>query len=187
MPISLPQEVKTNKVQTLPDDLKSIAEEMLAAKFGVKEAAPKKAKSFRGDTGNSPWSVGGFTSGSIGIESASFMGGRGRRNGSVQVSVQPWNGNRVAEIEVGYPDDSSLVDAFRELDSRFGRDNRRKIIVGPRFFNELCRDPRLRIQMKSDWDRGFDDGVEHEVARIYNFPVIVATMLGNRCIVRDEF
>lgn len=43
MSISLPKEVQTQKVKTLPDDLKAIAEEMLGEKFGeevVEQEAP---------------------------------------------------------------------------------------------------------------------------------------------------
>lgn len=43
MSISLPKEVQTQKVKTLPDDLKAIAEEMLGEKFGeeVVEVKPQ--------------------------------------------------------------------------------------------------------------------------------------------------
>lgn len=50
MSISLPKELKTSKVETLPDDLKSIAEKMLAEKFGIEEEVleRKSPPSFRG-------------------------------------------------------------------------------------------------------------------------------------------
>ena len=49
MSTNLPQEVQTSKVTTLPDDLKKIAEEMLAEKFGVKEVVTESGSPFSGN------------------------------------------------------------------------------------------------------------------------------------------
>lgn len=185
MPTSLPQEVKTNKVQTLPDDLKSIAEEMLAAKFGVKEEAPKKAKSFPGRDG---WTVPDLND--IFIEPDVGNGRLDRREPTIQVKHQPWNGSRVAEIEVSYPDERSLIEAFKALDRQIGRRDGRKIFIGRLFYREIMnrdiRFARLFRQM-SAWEP--EEGVEREFGEIYGFPVI---MIGNNrydrdCYVQQEF
>lgn len=184
MSTSLPQEVKTNKVQTLPDDLKSIAEEMLAAKFGVKEEAPKKAKSFPGRDG---WTVPDFND--IFIEPDVGSGRLDRREPTIEVKHQPWNGDRIAEVEVGYPSEGDLIDVFRLLDRKVGRNDNRKVYMGRRFIHEIMRDVRFArsFTMKARFDDR--DGVEREIGEVFGFPVISISNphYENRCFVQQRF
>lgn len=186
----LPAELQTKKVKSLSGDAKKLVEDLLAEKFDIKEeVAPKKAKSFR--PSEAAWGLGGFKDSVFGIESApDVRDGRGMgRRRDIEVSVQPWNGLRIAKLEVDYPDEGSLIDAFRQLDNEMGRRERRKVFVGRRFLRELMRDNRFDRSFRMMAAFAPREGEEREIGEIFGFPVVQIgnPRYENQCFVHQEF
>lgn len=179
----LPAELQTRKVKSLSDDQRKLVEDLLADKFDIKEeVAPKKAKSFPGRDG---WDVNGLNE----IFNRPDVDNRwnDRRQPTIQVERTPWNDSRIAKVEVHYPDERSLIDAFRLLDTQTGTRHRRKIFVGRMFFHELMRDHRFgtSFRMMAAMPR---EGEEREMGEIFGFPVIqiASPRYDNACFVHQE-
>ena len=114
MSTNLQQAVKTSKVSTLPDDLKAIAEAMLAEKFGEEAIEVKSQGPFPGGSTTSFRNIG---LDEVFIEPP--MGNRrgvGHRDlGEINVRMEPWSRDRVAEMEITYPSYGVLKATLREV------------------------------------------------------------------------
>ena len=163
MSTRLPQEVQTQKVKTLPDDLKKLAEELLGAKFG-EEVIEETHNPFPGQHEFAQ---------TVGIRPDDFfddffieppMGNRrgvGHRDlGELQVRMEPWSRSKVAELEITYPSYEVLMAALREMDMRNIRTRDRELVMHPEFYHFLMRDRDVSInfikfdQMGMPRDRG---------------------------------
>ena len=139
MSTRLPQEVQTQKVKTLPDDLKKLAEELLGAKFGEEVVEVESHDPFQG--------TGPFGSARIRQDDFFVEPGMGNRRGvghrdlgEVRVRMEPWSRSKVAELEITYPSYEVLMAAFREMDMRNIRPQERELILHPEFYHFLMRD-----------------------------------------------
>lgn len=137
MSTKLPQEVQTQKVKTLPDDLKKLAEELLREKFGVEEVRDKSPDSFRG-----PDEFHEIRFDEVFIEPG--MGNRGRR-GPVQVSMDPRTRSRLARVHITSRGSAltGIADAMRDLDMENLPNRYRKILIHQERYHEVLREERI--------------------------------------------
>lgn len=175
--INLPQEARTNKVETLPDDLKSIAEEMLAKKFGVEEEVVREEPPFdpflrihESHTATDD----GFLQASTTTTEYDYRGRRGFLN-DIQISIQPWDRRKIAQVNVNAPSERHIRDAIDNFEwsavPRYGR----QWVFNPRFWNYLKSDPRMGMSTShKPTPREWREGVEVSVAYLYGIPVTVS-------------
>lgn len=148
MSTNLQQATKQSRVSTLPDDLKAIAEAMLAEKFGEEAIEVKSQGPFPG----------GDTSPFRSIRRDDFFvepgmgysrGNRHRDLGEVNVRIEPWSRDRVAEMEITYPSYDVLMAAFRQVRERGIRPQSGELILNPEFYNFLMRDREVHMAYQS--------------------------------------
>lgn len=187
MPIKLPAELKTNKVDTLPDDLRFIAEEMLAKKFDIpEEVPPKRGGSFRVQPVESAWTTAGTQQTYYGVEFEPSYGRGGRQSGNgIKVRLEPWSGHRVAEISVREPTIDSLMRAIRTFDEEM-IDGDRTFIMSPRFWHYLARDPNNFRYIRKLHKPRFQEGVKPVIAELLGCDVIVYNPM-EHCVLEGKF
>lgn len=178
----LPPELQTRKVRSLTGDAKKLVEDLLAEKFDIKEEVVKKksSPSFPEMVEFDPRFVNGFNPN---------VGNR-QLGGIIRVEVQPWNGDRIAKVEVNYPDSHSLKRALIELDNHLGHGRARKIYMGRRFLHEMMRDFDFERSTRF-YDRrmNFPEGTEEVIGEIFGFPIVAipSQRYDNACIVEQRF
>lgn len=152
MSTNLQQATKQSRVSTLPDDLKAIAEAMLAEKFGEEVVEQKAQTSFQrvGDTifaANGVDELTAFDGTTTFVEPD--VGDRrpfGRRDlGEISVRVEPWSRTRIAEMEISYPSYDVLMTALRSFDMRNIRTRDRELVMHPEFYHFLMRDRDVSV------------------------------------------
>ncbi len=203
MSIVLPKELKSQKTNSLPDDLKAIAEELIAKKFDVREEVIPEVDDFFLDPDDRRFGRGGM--GHFGIDPA-FAESRGRphsfadepsmgdRRGfrdrdvsDVRVQIQPWDRLRVAEVEISYPTFDNLVVANRKLDmENIRRVRPREFIMHPEFYNFLCRDQQVGMYLQHYDGRRVPEGAKEVIGEIMGCQIVIARGV-KHCILRAEF
>lgn len=144
MSTRLPQEVQTQKVKTLPDDLKKLAEELLGAKFGeeVIEDVPRdpfQDNRGRGSTANAGCGDSFCASCYDGIDPCRFDMGQGPDFGA-RFGGAPSQGIRTTNISL-----EGCYDILRKLERDIGPSIRKRNVewrMGRRQFDDLTRDRR---------------------------------------------
>lgn len=169
----LPHGVQTKKVKSLPDDLKSIAEELIADKFGIVEEVVPEVDDFFHD----PRFRQEFPTGPDEVFFGPRMDDRRDRRGDVgflQVRQEPWSRLRVAEIEITYPSYENLVRAMRELDINNIRDReKREFVFHPEFYHFLMRDMQIARYMRHTERGTWREGEKQVVGELMGCNVIV--------------
>lgn len=177
---SLPQVVKTQKTSSLPDDLKNIAAQLIADKFGIKEKKPQ-----------SSW--GEFPSGQGGpaaIFNQSNMDGgfwerqRGYRDG-ITVKEEPWSRRRIASVSVSVPSFAALESARRRLLNENIRHDM-IFVMEPEFFRALmCDDPDFSAYFMESY-MPHKEGVRNVSGQIMGIDVQVTPALMG-CVLEATF
>lgn len=169
MSTSLPQEVQTSKVTTLPDDLKAIAEEMLKEKFGVKEVQDvspdpfpddyPKTKTDGQDAGNArattttadAWCGNSFCS--------SCVGGPERGcGGFIQTRVDFQRRQRVFSIAISQPDSRVFHDGINKMQRELNvRPHEITLRASKPFLQRMLSDPEAQYFFKQKYEPGHRD------------------------------
>lgn len=174
---NLPQEALTHKVNSLPDDLRSVAEEMLAEKFGIEEEVVERSapNPFRDNTQfDARADDATYVSGPRAVDDPRMGYGRRFRN-NIRVEVQPWNNGRVAEVDVNAPSIHHLREAIDQFDWENVPKHDRTWLFGPRFWHYLKADPRMAsaIVSRNPPRDSWREGIEISIADLYGIPVVV--------------
>lgn len=175
MSIVLPQELKTSKVKALPDDLKKIAEEMLAKKFDIKEEVvfPKWEDPFL-DINRGAFAGTGFN-GAGGATTTQFFGEfQPGYQDQIYVESQPWSNNRVAKLRIRHPAENELISALQRFDKQNMRGKRSFIMS-----REFCDYVR-------SWWRFTQHGGIEGVGQIFGCDVIVSPQVQD-CVLEARF
>lgn len=186
----LPQELKTQKTNSLPDDLKKIAEELIAKKFDVREEVIPEVDDFFLDPRMGHRSSDPFAGRPDSFFNEPGMGPRpfrGRDVSDITVQTRPWDRLRVAEVEISYPSFDNLVIANRKLDMeniRSGR--RREFIMHPEFYSFMRRDRDVGLHLQSYSSGRVPEGAKDVVGEIMGCLVIISPGV-RHCILRAEF
>jgi hypothetical protein len=133
----LPPVLQTAKRNSLPKDLKSIADELIAEKFGIEEeVVERKAPNpFQGGFAQE------FPNGTN-VDDR-IRGRQGSFPNNITVEVRPWDNLRLARIEVISPTYGGLVNAMRAFDMQ-NLTRERALVVNPSWWNYMLADMRLR-------------------------------------------
>lgn len=179
----LPKELQTQKTKSLSGELKSIAEELIADKFDVKEeVVTKRGSSFRRDVHSSQ---GEYTVGidmGFGSDETAFTGLREitddtemvsfRRTGpGVTEKIDFFSRKRCVSTPIVKPDTYGVQDALQRLDCANAPRNGRKAIVSPKFAHELKSSPYFaHYAYRDERHRG---SREQYLATVFGVPVFV--------------
>lgn len=195
MPISLPKELKTQKTNSLPDDLKSIAEQLIADKFGIQEEVVPQVDDFfldprMGHFGFDPAFGESRSRATIFADEPNVRDRGGRRGdvSNIQVRPAPWSlHSRLAEIEITYPSWDNLLIARREMDMQNIRArNKPKFIMNPEFYHFFMRTEDARMNFRQSFGRRPVEGAHDVAGEIMGCDVIVTSKV-RHCIFEVEF
>lgn len=182
----LPKATQTAKLQSLPDDLRKIADDLLAEKFGVEEEVVEKSTaSFQYDVRTDERSDARLNA--IQFDTAYDIR-RGRRfPDPIKVEVQPWDGRRTATVLVNAPSERHLVNALDHFDYEGIPSKERYFFMSHRFYDYVLRDPILQrsLVMRNTPFR-YKEGIEEVIAEIYGVKVVL-TSVTDRCLLVSRF
>lgn len=184
---ALPKELRTQKTNSLPKDLKAIAEELIGEKFGFEEEVVTR----RDDP--FPDFDGRFDRVTVDPRDVFIdpeVRDRGHRRGDVsdiRVTNTPWSmRSRLAEIEITYPSWDNLLVARRNLEMQNIRMNDRpRFIMHPEFYHFFMRTEDARINFRHS-NRRVREGERAVVGEIMGCEVIVTPQV-RHCILQVEF
>lgn len=190
---ALPKELQTQKTSSLPDDLKKIAEELIADKFGVEEEVvqvnPDDFFLDPHDTVNrrrfGPDAFGRFTD--VDESDVRDRGGRRGDVSNIQVRPTPWSlHSRIAEIEITYPSWDNLLIARREMQMQNIRPHGKpRFIMHPEFYHFFMRTEDARMNFRQSFGRHVE-GAHDVTGEIMGCDVIVPPKV-RHCILEVEF
>ena len=149
MTYKVPEKSKTRKRNSLPDDLKSIADDLIKDKFKEKEVVRKNSVPNPFKDGQQPVAYFNGNTGDVGtfrgesITSASVDHGRYGRRGLVRIEDRIDTRSRVAYASIKYSGKDVLrgiADAMRALDEENLPHRGRTIFVSPYAWNEIRRE-----------------------------------------------
>lgn len=181
---ALPKELQTQKTSSLPDDLKKIAEELIADKFGVEEEVVQvNPDDFFLDPRK-------FANGPDSFFYEPNVRDRGGRRGDVsniQVRPAPWSlHSRIAEIEITYPSWDNLLIARREMQMQNIRPHGKPwFIMHPEFYHFFMRTEDARMNFRQNFSRRAE-GAHDVTGEIMGCDVIVTPKV-RHCILEVEF
>lgn len=136
----LPKELRTRKINSLPDDLKGIAEELIAVKFDIKEEVVerKRSSSFPGhDFYRQEYAVGidmGFAS-----DTAYAMARLRGDSPGIEVSLDFATRERIYRTPITEPTFRGIRDALYRLDEANAPRRDVKAFIGSRRFLDYLR------------------------------------------------
>lgn len=183
--------INSQKVKSLPADLKEIADELIANKFPEEVKRAKSRDTFRQEY--TPFGVGlggvdGFDGRAIDPRDVFFDPSRpSRREGyrdGVFVEVRPWDRSRVAKVRIREPSFASLMDGLRKLDRENVVRNRR-FVMNPDFYNHAMNDSGMRdfVHFRESRHGG---GTSTFAAEIFGCKIIESPELMD-CMLEGEF
>lgn len=176
----LPQELRTKKTNSLPSDLKDIAEQLIGEKFGFEEEVVERKS-------HDPFPRVGFGFDEF-EPSSRDSGGRDRDVSDIRVNHAPWNMHaRIAEIEITYPSWDNLLNALRKMDMQNIRPREPKTFaMHPEFYRFFMRTDDARMYFKQSMGARPRPGERQLVGHIVGCDVIVTPQV-RHCILRAEF
>lgn len=189
MSTSLPQEVQTSKVTSLPDDLKAIAEAMLKDKFGVKEVVPDVDDFFLHPA--DPRRFTEFRDGPHPLRNEPSMGSeRGGRSGDVglvRVTNEPWSHSRVAEVEIFYPSFENILIAKAQMEMNGIRWREQpRLVMNPEFYRFIRTDSDARLNFVHYDEMGPGPiGLEPTVGQLAGCAVVVSRDVKHAILVAE--
>ena len=171
MPTKSPQVTQTSKIESLPDDLKEIAQGLINDKFGeeVVEQRKQPRQSFRGPDGIHAGPPAGYDTS---IYDTSYDGRR--LSGRIEAMYDAWSGNKTARIRVNYPSIDCIRDAVRTLDMELPGRAEKRIIAGTSFLSALCRDAEFNMYARRVDRLSSREGMENMVYELHGMPVIIS-------------
>lgn len=176
---NLPQATKTKKLSSLPEDLLSIAEELIASKFGIEEEVVEQQApaSFCPHPGCSNGvgcrrhtTIDGGQAEVYAQQDIRDFGARGYRESEIYYE-RSWGGRNVATIRVVDPSEACIINTLRTIDAQNIRGDR-TFIMSRRFFNTMMREPRIYREMQCI-DRSMSYNVGQVIGRIFGCNVVI--------------
>lgn len=155
---------QTRKINSLPKDLRKIADELLIEKFGeddtVKEVRKKSSSSFPGAIDISQFQQGidmGYFGSSESVarfndatDISNVYSGRGFDRPGISTRLDISSRTRVATTPVTSPDFRGLVEALRRLDEQNLPRRDRIFRLEPRFWNYFRQDRELGLYLSTN-------------------------------------
>lgn len=132
--------INSQKVQSLPSDLKKIADELIGKKFPEEVKREKSRDTFRG------MGFGGPDPNTLHrdyYEPAYTLERWG--DGDVQVQVRPWDNRRNAQVRIHRPTYDGIKDAFMTLRRENISIQDSTIWLDPSWWNHIMSNPELSI------------------------------------------
>lgn len=181
----LPKELRTRKINSLPDDLKGIAEELIAAKFDIKEEVVerKRSSSFPGyDEYRQEYPIGidmgresvttvdeRFLGSSI--SAAHEMVTATRREPGVYRGIDFYSRSSYSVTPITQANTRAFRDAIQRLDYENAPRHKRRASVSPDFARELVKDIDFRYYaaFRNDKYRGYNYG--SYVGELFGVPI----------------
>ena len=161
----LPQDLRTKKTNSLPDDLKSIAEELIGEKFGFEEEVVERKAS-------DPFPPSGFGFDETTTISEPHHRLRGYRNIEVLDDFMRFRGY-VARARISNPTFRCLVDEGLRVFDRENIRHDRVIFVGRYFLHEMMRrEPDFRFNFRENM-RARQMGEHRTVGEIFGCKVVI--------------
>lgn len=174
--VNLPQETQTRKIQSLSDDQRKIAEELIAEKFDIREeVVQKEDTSFREHCTCGPEYATRCrihdNEPSMGYgRMDQFYGADFGRGIDIQTRVDFQTRRRVSSIAIGEPTTRAVRDGLMRLDMENLPRHDRKLYASPQWLRALSRDEGFRMYVEvSDRDRGYHENV---IGRIFGLPIV---------------
>ncbi len=189
MSTNSPQEVtqKSLKYQSLPDELKSIADELIRDKFGVEEeVVPDVGQSFRNNEGKPRATYVGpdefFIDPTMGNGYIRSERQRGYRD-EIRVEIRPWDSSRVATLQIGEPSFDCLRKGMQRFDMENIR-NERTFIMHPNFYRSLMCDPNFGHYVQERYNHPVE-GARNVIAQIFGVDIEINPRY--ECILEARF
>ena len=172
MSYDLPKSTKTQRLNSLPDDLKKIAQELIAKKFDIPEVVQRKASTPFGIPTVEDYrrsNTNRYQDPYDGRASSSHDGVS--RQGSIERDGYGYDIHESGEYRVVTFESTSeqaIIQAFRSLDNAGIRSQNRRIVVGQAGFHVLRKIPTMitysRVKQRPDM-------LTPQIAEIYGIPV----------------
>lgn len=172
----LPKELRTAKLNSLPEELRKIADELICDKFEIREEVVKKKSSnpfhdlyefgFGAD-------IRGFEESCRAVDYAAIMDCTSRVSPGVERRIDFYSRSSVFVTPITAADTRAFHDAVVRLDEYNAPNHNRKAIISPPMASEMRTSPEFALYANYSPDRyrGRDEG--QYLATMFGVPIFV--------------
>lgn len=159
--------ISSQKVTSLPKDLRKIADELIAEKFPEEVKREQSRDTFRDRCTCGPE----YAVRCVIHDTKSYDDDRHRRNFTITYDVRPWDRRRVAKVNVRHPSYNGIKEAVYTLRRENISMNNAKMVMGTREFHDLLGSPDLGREIRHV-DRSRREGEEPVIAELFGMEII---------------